>query len=192
VREQLLDDRVDLAQAHEEDERTGRARELCEIELIARRRVPADERDLRGDAAMRHGDVEGGRDGGECGDTRHHLECDPRLRERDRLLAAASEDEGVATLQTHGLEPVAPKLDEQPVERLLVESRARDEKRLVRRLGDELGRDERVVDEGVAAPDEIEAARRDQPRVAGTGADEVDGHASACSTSDSKKSRRSA
>ena len=54
------------------------------------------------------------------------------------------------------------------------------------RFGDELGSDEPVVDEHVAGTDELEAAGRDQARIAGPGADEVDGHPSSSRTMPAK------
>ena len=54
--------------------------------------------------------------------------------------------------------------------------RAGDHDRVLGSLVDELLRDERVGDEHVARADELEPAGGDQARVAGAGADEVDGH----------------
>ena len=63
---------------------------------------------------------------------------------------------------------------------------ARDHERVRGSLLDELGRDEDVVDERIAAPDQLEPANGDQARVAGAGADERDGHESLSVTSSSK------
>ena len=75
---------------------------------------------------------------------------DPGFGERKRLLAAAPEDERVATLQPHDVEPGSAELDEHLVDPFLVDALARDHDRIVRRLGDELGRDQRIVDDRVA------------------------------------------
>ena len=66
-------------------------------------------------------------------------------------------------------EPTSSSLTAACVER----RRAQMSERVRRGLGDELGSDEAVVDEHVAAADELEPARRDQARVARAGADEV-------------------
>ena len=86
------------------------------------------------------------------------------------------------------IENVVPSIG---VDRVLVEPGAGHEQRILGRLGDELGRDEGVVDERVAASHELEPARSDQAGIAGAGAYEEDGHGSASLTSASKKSRRS-
>ena len=90
-------------------------------------------------------------------DARDDLERDVRLRERERLLAAAAEDERVAALQAHDLEAAPAELDEQVVQRRLADPLARDQQRVVRRLRDELRRDEHVVHERLARADEVEA-----------------------------------
>ena len=72
--------------------------------------------------------------------------------------------------------PVAAVGDEQARDRLLRHARAGDDERVLGSLVDELLRDERVGDEHVARADELEPAGGDQARVAGAGADEVDGH----------------
>src|SRR5262249_8360233 len=119
------------------------------------------------------------------------LERHPRNGERLGLLAAAPEHERVAALQPHDLEPFPAELDEQRVQLGLAHVLARDHERILGGLVHELGGDQDVVDERVAGPDEIEPFRRDQPRVAGAGADEPDGHESRSATTSSKKSRRS-
>jgi len=134
----------------------------------------------------------GDRDAGRCGrrgrgrDSRHDLEVQASGGQRGRLLTTAAEDERVAALQPDGLEPGAAEADEQVVDRLLGQPLARDAERVLRRLGNELGRDEGVVDHRVAGAKAGQAADRDQLGVAGAGADEVDRHPSACFTSPSK------
>ena len=76
---------------------------------------------------------------------------DAGLGQRERLLAAAAEDERVAALQPHDLEPLPAELDEQRRSaRAWRDVLARDHERVVGRLVDELRRDEHVVDERVA------------------------------------------
>ena len=126
---------------------------------------------------------------GDGGDARHagcHGERHAGIGQGERLLAAATEDEGVAALEPHDVEPGSAVRDEQVVDRLLPERRPRDDQRVVRRLGDEVRRHERVVDEHVAPAHELQAAGGDQPRVARPRADEMDRHESASSTSFSK------
>ena len=75
------------------------------------------ERDLRRDAAV--GDRDAGRRRARPtiaetpGTTSNGT---PGLGERERLLAAAAEDERVAALEPHDLEPAPPELDEQRVQ----------------------------------------------------------------------------
>ena len=122
--------------------------------------------------------------GGEGRDARDDLERHAGLGERERLLAAAAEDERVAALQPDDLEPAPPELDEQPVDRLLAQPvPRRSASASAGASSTSSARDERVVDEHVARAHELEPAHGDQPRVAGAGADEVDGHRSASSTS---------
>ena len=109
-------------------------------------------------------------------DARHDLERDPGGRERERFLAAAAEHERVAALEAHGLEAPSAEVDEQLVQLRLLQLGARDQERVVGRLGDELWRNEHVVDERLARADELEASRRDQPRVARARADQEHRH----------------
>ena len=104
----------------------------------------------------------------------------------ERLLATATEDERVAALQPDHVEAELAVVDEQLGDRRLVEPVAAEHERARRGLGDELGSDEPVVDEHVARTDELEAAGRDQARIAGPGADEVDGHPSSSRTMPAK------
>src|SRR5581483_9488406 len=114
-------------------------------------------------------------------DARDDLERDPRSVERERLLAATAEDERVAALEADDLEALAAEPDQQVVQLLLADAGARDPERVLGRLVDELGRDERV-----AGADELEALRRDQARVARARADEIDAQLSRSRTSRSK------
>src|SRR5581483_5698969 len=97
----------------------------------------------------------------------------------------------VAALQPDDVEAAAAVGDEQARDLGLVEPLAVDDERPGRALGDQLGGDQAVVDEHVAAADQLEPPRRDQAGIAGPGADQEHGHRSDSSTTASKKSRRS-
>ena len=148
------------------------------------------EADAVRDAAMGKRDADCRRDRGQRGDAGNDLERHARLGERDRLLPAAPEDVRIAALQPDDLEVVPPETDEQLVDLVLVQFLARVDERARGRLVDELRRDEPVVDERLAAAHQVEPARGDQPGIAGTGADEPDGHESDLDTSSSKYSLR--
>ena len=129
----------------------GRARELGVVEILAGGGVPGDERDLRRDAAMGDRDPGRGRHGRERRHAGHDLVGDAGLDERLGLLAAAAEDERVAALEPDDLEARPAELDQQLVQLGLAELLARDDERVVGSLLDELGCDEDVVHEHVAA-----------------------------------------
>ena len=129
--------------------------------------------------------------GGECRHSGDDVERDAGCGQRQRLLAAAAVDEGIAALETHDVEPRAAELDEQRVDLVLRQARTADDERLVGRLGDELRRDEAVVDEHVACAHALEPLHRDEAGIARAGADEGDGHPRALATASRKKSRRS-
>ena len=173
-------------EAHEEDDRAAAARERGECLGVVGQAVAVRDRDPIGDTTVRDRDQRGRRDGRDARDARRHRERDPRRGQRERLLAAAAEDERVAALEPDDIQARVAVLDEQRVDLGLAERRPRDEQRVGRRLGDELGRDEHVVDEHVAGAEELEPAGGDQTGIARAGADEVDGHESARSTSRSK------
>src|SRR2546422_5889312 len=138
-----------------------------------------DDGERGGDAAVGQRDpgVRGHRDGG--GHPRHDLERDPRARQRLRLLAAPAEDEGVAALEPHDA-PAAPRVPHEEGVDLLLGQRvsaarlAREDPARPWRLVEETPIHQAVVDDDVGAAQEPEAADGDQPRVAGTGADERD------------------
>ena len=132
---------------------------------------------------MRDGNPRGRRHGAQRGHTRDDLELDPGLRQCERLLAAAAEDERVAALQPHDAEPRTPVGDQQLVDLGLGVRLVGDADRVGGSLVDELRRDETVVDQHLARPHQVEAARRDQARIPGAGSDQEHAHRSASSTS---------
>src|SRR5205807_4292319 len=108
---------------------------------------------------------------------------DARGLERERLLAAAAEDERVAALQPDDAPAPATQLDQQVVDLLL---RQRMPVRLLARIdslgfrgreGDDTGVGQAVVHERVAALQQLTAANREQAGIARTGPDQVDRHA---------------
>ena len=180
VVQQLRTDLGQRAQAHEDD--GGLAAFLG--------RAAAEDADARRDASVRERDTGRSGHGGERRHAGDDLEGDARFGEREGLLAAAAVHERVAALEAHDGETCAAELDEQPVHVVLRQACTADDECGVGRLRDELRRDEPVVDERVAVAHELQAARRDQARIAGAGADEPDGHDSARSTSFSKYALR--
>ena len=146
----------------------GRRRELGVVELVARGRVAGDERDLRRDAAVGH------RDPGRGG----HGRRAPRRRARPRTGSPASASASASSPprpKTNGSPPLSrttssparPSSTSSSFSSAWPDVLARDHERVVGRLLDELGRDEHVVDERVAAPDQLEAAHGDEPGIAG-------------------------
>ena len=117
--------------------------------------VTGDDREVGGEAAVRHRDARVRGRGDRTRDAGHHFERRRRPRQRLGLLAAATEHEGIAALQPHDGRAVPPALDEDGVDLVLGE---RDRAgRLGRRdqLGagaaqiQERGRGEAVVDHDV-------------------------------------------
>ena len=112
--------------AHEDDERARRLRELVEVELVVGGRAAGDDGHLRGEAAMRQ------RDPGRCGHGRERrhagndLGGDSRRRERLDLLAAAAEEERIAALQAHDRLEAPAERDEQLVDARAGADRARE------------------------------------------------------------------
>ena len=97
------------------------------------------------------------------------------------LLAAPPEDERVAALQPDDGTPAPAVVHEHFVDLGLRQRVPRDARR-ARGARDELGRDEPVVDEHLARLDELQATHRDQPRVAGPGADDRNAQRSSSAT----------
>ncbi len=117
---------------------------------------------------------DGGRDAG------HDLELDPRVGQRERLLASPSEHKRVAAFQPHDRRPGAGPLDQQSVNLVL---RQRVVGRLfagvdvlgaLRRQVQEARRDEVVIHDHVGAREAVTAAKGQKARVAGPGADQID------------------
>src|SRR3954447_25259700 len=87
--------------------------------------MTSDERDRRGVLAVSNGDPRVGGHGDSGGDAGHDLEGDARRCQGLGLLAAAAEDERVATLQAHHAAPSARTIQDQAFDLTL--SRARIE-----------------------------------------------------------------
>ena len=154
------------AEPHEEHERPAGRAEPRVVGLAAVGGVPARDRDAVGDAAVRDRDQGRGRNGCDRRDAGHDLERRRRPRQRERLLAAATEDERVAALQANDVEAApAEATSSRSTSSWSMPSRE-IRSASVGRLLDELLGDERVVDEHVARADELEPAGGDQARVA--------------------------
>lgn len=87
-----------------------------------------------------------------------------------------SEQEGIAALEPHNGESAAALGDQQLVDLALRQPLARHPERVRRRLGNQLRRDEPVVEQDLAAADELEPTHGYEAGIARTGADERDRH----------------
>jgi hypothetical protein len=179
-----LRDAVEPAHAHVEDERPRERGERRPVDLrlvLAGILVAGDEGDGRGHAALRHRDPGVGRRRDAGGDARHDREVDRRRAQQLGLLAAAPEHERVAALQAHHRPPAGPVLDQQPVDLLLRHLRPAALLADVDELGphavEDPRRDQPVMQDHVGGVDQLARPYRQQPRVAGTGTDEVNRHA---------------
>ena len=157
--------------AHERDERPGDARERGGVERL--HVVRGERGHRRRQPAMRHRDADRAGDGRERRHAGDDLERDIGVGERERLLPAAAEEERVAALEPDD-EAVAAELDEKLVDLFLRQAVALDRDPV--RLGDELGRNETVVDEHVRLAHVREPLHRDEARIARACADEGDAH----------------
>ena len=134
----------------------------------------------RGGAAVGERDAELAPDAGGSGDAWDDPNLVPARHERLHLLAAAAEHQRIAALEPDDGRAAAGETEEHLLDLVL---RARVEARLlphvqhVRVGGDEVqdrGRDEAVVHHHVRSLHQMVRLERQQPRVAGTRADEVD------------------
>ena len=115
----------------------------------------------------------------------HDLEGDSGFAQRESLLAAAAEHERVAALQAHDRLARPRAIDHQGLRLLLRDRRSAallaDEQHLGTRTRAVEGArgDQPVVEDHLGARDQLERPRRQQPRIAGPGTDEVHapGHA---------------
>jgi len=105
VLDQPLGEPLGTGAAHEGDESPGHARERCDVELLDVMR--GKRRHGLRDTAVRHRDQRRFRHGRERRHTGNELEGDARIRKRERLLAAATEDERVAAFEPHDEVPAA-------------------------------------------------------------------------------------
>ena len=126
---------------------------------------------------MRQRDARVGRHRDGRRDAGHHLEGNARALERQGLLAAATEHERVAALEPHD-PPAASRVGHEergdPLLRQRVAARglAGEDAAGPGRLVEQAGVHQAVIDDDVGAPQEVEAAHRDEPGVARAGADE--------------------
>ncbi len=184
-------DPVSSRKAHEEDERAAGCDERLVVGLGTIFVTGGGERHAIGHTPMR--DRNAGRAGNRC-DRREpwdDLDLDPRLPQRERFLAAASEHERVAALEPHHVEPERAVADEQLVDGVLVATVAADDKSLRRRLRDESFVHERVVDEDLAGANPRQCPDGHELGISRSGADEMNRQENAFSTSPSKYALRS-
>ncbi len=138
------------------------------------------DRQGRRQRAVRHRNAGVGGHGHGGGDTRHHFEIDPGGGHGFGLLPAAAEDEGIAALQTHhhlaGFRP----FDQQAIDvRLILVLPASpaadvDPLRPVRRMPQQRGIREVIVQDDIGLLKTGLAFHRQQTRVSRTGTDEID------------------
>ena len=120
-----------------------------------------------------------GRRGDRGGDPGYDGEPDAGLGERERLLAAPAEDEGIAALQPDDRLPVPGRRRERLVDELLEGTGGPGLLAHVHQVGggrefQQFRRDQPVVDDDVGAPEEFGTLERDEPGIPGARADEVD------------------
>ena len=120
--------------------------------------------------------------GASCGSgyARHDFEAHAGSRERFELLAAAAEDERIAALEPAHALALLRELHEQRVDLVLRHLRVAgrladvDALSVAPREIEDLGRHEPVVQNHVCILQRSQRAQRQQPRIAGTGADQHD------------------
>ena len=193
-----------LAHAHVEHERPGERREAGPVDRAVlfvgrtvgvRLAVASDKRNGAGETAVRDRDARVGAGGDAGGDAGHDLKRDPGGAQGERLLATASEHERIAALQPHDRVARLRALDHQRFGLILRHRRPAsllaDEQQLgvgtgavKRRAGDQT-----VVQDHVGRGDQLERAGRQQPRVTGPRADEVDAAGHVAAISSARRSR---
>ena len=181
---QRVGDAPEAPHRHEQHERSGHARQRRPVGLLAglvRVLVAGDDREPGRDGAMRDRDARVGGRGDGARDARDDLERDPGGGEHLGLLAAAAEDERVATFQPHDRRGRACGVDERRVDLVL---RHRDPPGRLpgvhqARVGPAERKQRRgpeaIVHDDVGPREQLASTHREQARIAGPGADEVDG-----------------
>ena len=127
---------------------------------------------------MRHGDAGRSQAAGGRGDSRHQAEGDAGCGERERLLAAAAEDEGIAPLEAQHAKPLPGEPYQAPADVGLVRRRLAAPLAGIfersTRPGErqDFRRDQGVVDHAIGLAERIRRVEREQPRIARPGAHE--------------------
>ena len=127
---------------------------------------------------QRNSGVGGHGDGG--GDAGHDLEIDAGCDGGLGFLRAASEDDRVAALQAHDVQPLAGTVDDESVDPALFDTAAatvlgdQDSSRRCRRVVKQAGIGEIVVDDDVGVPQAALTLESHEARITGARADEVD------------------
>ena len=172
--------------AHQQHERARRGRQRRPVEValrLGRILVAGHDRDLGRHAALRDGDSRVGGDGVGRRDPGDDLESHPGGRQRQRLLAAAAEDERIAALEADDRAQTASELDQQRVDLVLRHRVLPGLLAGVVLLGirpghrHDPGIGQPVVHQRVAALQQLTPANGQQPGVAGPCPDQVHGHA---------------
>jgi hypothetical protein len=154
VCQQLARDARERGHAHQDDERIdgrGQPRPVDPLAVLAAF-VAGDDSERRRDAAVRERNACIGRRGDRRADARNDFEGHARGGERFGLLAAASEDERVAALETHHAAPPPRVPDEQRVDlllrqRVVAAGLAREDPARARSFAQQAPVDEPVVDD---------------------------------------------
>ncbi|CAB4605069.1 unannotated protein [freshwater metagenome] len=184
TREQSGHDLGQASDAHEDDDRSTDAGNRFPIQFAALVRILVSGHDGERGRRMPQGDGNPGigRHGDRRGDPRDHLVRETRRFEGGRFLAAAGEDERIAALETDDVQPGSSPFDEKFVDVVLRHHRpARalgdtDPLGSLRRQFEEGTHRQPVVDDHIGGGEHLGTPKGQQSRVAGPGANQIDGH----------------
>ena len=173
---QPLGDGLELAERHVEDQHRRAVRDGLPVERVrhaAGRVVAGQQRHRRVGGAMGHGDAGRRQAAGSGGDARHEAKGDAGCGERQRLLPAPAEDEGIAALEAEHALPL-PREPNQPAADVgLARGRLAAPLAGVFERGprpgqrQNLGRDQSVVDDAIGLSQRVCGMQREQARIAG-------------------------
>ena len=182
VGHEVGDDAGQAPQSHDDHQRVDRRRQPGPVDArphLAAVLVAGDDRDRRRHAAMRQRDAGIGRRADHRAHAGHDLERNAVGGQRLGFLAAAPEHEGIAPFQPHHAPPRAGMRDEQRVDRVLGQRvlagrlAREDAERPSRRQGEQARIDQSVVHHDVGPTQRLAPAERQQPGIAGPGADQM-------------------
>ena len=182
VRDQACGDRLDAGDPHVNRQRVPGPGQTRPIQLgLSRSAVAGDKGNGLGGVTV--GKRDAGRRGTADGrrDSRDDLDRDPALGEVFELLAAAPEDEGIATLEPDDAPPLRRVMKEKRVDLVLGAGMPTGRLAHIDALGvaarefDDLGPDQAIVHDDIGIPQQPQRTQRQQIWTARPGAD--DGHA---------------